>query len=222
MDDIEYTVDRVSGRGGAAARGATLVLVLLVMLGISAMAVTALNSVSRSVEHSGVFRVRTQASQLSSSVASVADMIVGSRAKSIDQADVDVILAVRNRGGSLGDTPLNINTATTATDYTSVYSQNFFDPLFQGAGADTEGLIADPANSAKSFEDSLEDSTFSVAIERSYRMKPDRGGVNNQAFRRVVVYSRGQLGEFSDNWRGTQQQVGVGRHVFEAKIGPIQ
>lgn len=219
MDDSEYAIDRVSGRGGEAARGATLVLVLLVMLGISAMAVTALNSVSRSVEHSGVFRVRTQASQLSSSVAGVADMIVGSRAKSIDQADVDVILAVRNRGGSLGDTPLN---TSVTTDYSSVYSQNFFDPLFQGAGSDTEGLLADPSNSAKSFEDSLEDSTFSVAIERSYRMKPDRGGVNNQAYRRVVVYSRGQLGEFADNWRGTQQQVGVGRHVFEAKVGPIQ
>jgi hypothetical protein len=208
---------RQSSRIEGASRGATLVLVLLVMLGISALSVMALNSVSRSVEQSGVFRVRTQASQLSSSVATVTNLLMGQPgvASQVKNTKADLIKLSRQGSGSYLDSPLN--TGLTGT-YTTKYNDEFYNQLFQGAGTGTTGLLTDPGTSSKSFEDSLANHSFSAALEPSSPMQCGRGAADKKNCIRVVMYTRSQLGQFSNNWKSTQQQVGVGRHIVESKV----
>lgn len=198
-------------RRSDAARGATLVLVLLVMLGISAISVVALNSVSRSVEHSGVFRVRTQASQLSSAVATIG---IETAKDVVNQPNPpDLLMASRTPTETLEETPLN---SSLTTEYRTEYQRNFFDNMFQGGAGTDEGLFSDDSEGALSFEDSVGSHNFAVAYEPSFKTEGERGAAEAN-YQRVVIYTRAQLGKFSSNWNDSQQQVGVARHVIEAK-----
>lgn len=207
-------------RGGP--RGSALLLVLLLMLGLSAIGMVALQDVAASVERSGNYRVRTTGSMF---------------------GDASANFWIRRSAGNAGDVwtsmrqgdgcRARVEGKTTMTDreWRQLRSEMGGCALYDGAQdsfgnildttADETGLFTDGQGNYLSFESQKEDSTFEVIARYPFEANAPSGfSEDDYCFKMVTVASEGRLGTFSDSWDQIEQ-VGRGRAVFKGKIGPV-
>jgi hypothetical protein len=209
------------GRPGE--RGSALILVLLILLALSAIGMVALQDVSRSVEQSGHYRVRSTASMFADSVAQFMSKRLGDKAGSIWNAmqtfqknevtDATKSFAQRSSEVTRGAYIKYTQDPGTEKDFSSLLdSQDGETGLFTGGGTGD-----------RSFESLAEESKFSVVIRDPVDGIPVPGYSDRFCFKKVTVGTRAQVGKFGNATQMDQpRQVAVGQTVFEGLIGPLE
>lgn len=208
-------------------RGSALVLTMLVLLVLTALGMTAMHSVGRSLNQSGAYRVRTQAEGLTNAALVYTSYDVGKKAKDYWRRMTD------DQAHGLKDLGSAERLAKAQRGYYLVLTQ---DPTvtqrpFAALNASGEtGLLAAGGaggTAIKSFERKFESSggvagtQFSVVIR-----DPIEGptapsyGQEGMCFKKVTIASRSLVGNPLAGWEGAGM-VASRRAASEAYIGPV-
>lgn len=204
-------------------RGSALILVLLLMLALSAIGMVALRDVARSIDQSGLYRVRTTSSMFADATTQFWISRSAGNAGEVWQS--------MYQGDGCRQEMAGKNASMTDREWAKLRSEiggcalyksdedAFGDILDRGSGE--SGLFIDDQGNNRSFESQKQNSEFRVVARYPYEGNPPAGfSEDDYCFKMVTVGGEGQLGTFPQNWTETRQ-VGRGRAVFKGKIGPV-
>jgi hypothetical protein len=202
------------------ARGSALILVLLIMLALSAIGLVALRSISRSIQQSGMYRVRTTASVFSDAVSQFMTKRLGDKASSMmgamdrmQQMDMETLGTSMQKRRQLvsGGSPLVLRQRPG--------QQTNFDQVLNTRSGDESGLFTN--GTKPSFEGAEPSSGFDVIIRDPLGGIPVPGYSDRYCFKKVTIATRADIGDFSQSW-DKPRQVGLGRTVVEGLVGPVE
>ncbi len=218
--------ERASRPGSRTETGSALVLVLLVLLALSALGMVALQDVTRSLDHSGQFRARTNASALAEGASNFMGRKLGNNAKRYLGAmshlqDLDRRGVAARGGGERGDLTGRGKMQRFVQSAEDSSARDFEQLNAQASGDLSEtGLYYDGNN--PSFESHEGQTRFEIIIRDPLSGFPLPGFDNDRyCFTRVTVAARGEVGNRTGAWNQTGQ-TGVGTGIFEAMVGPSE
>lgn len=208
-------------------RGSALILTMLVLLVLTALGMTAMHSVGRSLTQSGAYRVRAQAEGLTNAALVYSSYDVGKKAKDYWRRMTD------DQAYGLKDLGSSQRLARAQRGYYLVLTQ---DPSATqrpfsaiNVGGET-GLLAAGTNSGatiKSFEQKFEPAGGAAATQFSVVVRdPIEGptapsyGQDGMCFKKVTIASRALVGNPLAAWEGAGM-VASRRAASETYIGPI-
>ena len=207
-------------------RGSALILVLLILLALSAIGMLALQDVTRSIQQSGQFRVRTTASTFSDAVAQFMHKRLGDKAsqywnmmKTGQEFDMS----------GTGSTKM-ANRKQVATQGGWIKLQQIpghsddkkrdFDNIL-GSSSDETGIFTGGSSTVSSFELNEKGTQFEVVIRDPVDGIPVPGYSDKFCFKKMTVATRTQVGDMQDSWT-RPRQVAEGRTMFEGLVGPME
>lgn len=223
--DMDYGDDTVGAAGHheavEAGRGSALIIVLIVMLALTGLGLVAVRAVNNSLERSGTYRVRAEASDFSKGAARFA----------LQRAHQNTEKFIRPLRRSGVDDMANAGSNTELTRQaqrggyvhyvqTSADSnkRKFGDIL--GAGSDRESGLFVPDSGDGSFESMSDESMFEIYVMNPSVSMPVPGYSDEYCFRKVTIAARSRLGKFDSEW-SQMGQVGSGGAIAEAQVGPL-
>lgn len=199
-------------------QGSALILTMLVLLVLTGLGMLAMRNTRASLQQSGAYRVRTQATGLAEAATGYTAYLAGKDASGFwammqspqvttlsQLADATSRQAEARRGAYLH---LKQKAGTTDNIFPNV-----------AASAEETGLLTD--GSAPSFEKRESASRFEVVLRDPMDGPPAAGYGENYCFKKVTVVSRGLIGEPSADWTGSGM-VADKRTAVETYIGPIE
>lgn len=203
-------------------RGSALILTMLIMLVLGALGMMALRDVSRSVQQSGAYRVRTQADGFSEAAVEFTSTQGGNDAKTF-WAEMNSDHATRSEA-MLDDDNMELNNRKSLT------RRGAYKVLTQRAGgvdsarddfehisssSEETGLLGDG-----SFETAEPNTEFSVILRDPLDGPPMPGYDDNHCFKKITIASRALLGRPDRDWSGGGMMA-ERRHGVETFIGPL-
>lgn len=203
--------------------GSALVLVLLILLGLSAIGMVALSDVARSVQESGTFRARTTASTFSDAVSQFMAKRLGDKANTMLSAmkrfqEFDI----QKAGGNISSRQqLMDRGAVIEMKQDPGTTNRDFGKIFNTLSGDESGLFVDNSGNYRSFESREANTEFRVVIRDPVDGVPVPGYSERYCFKKVTIAAEADVGDISSNWT-EPRQVGVGRTVVEGLIGPVE
>lgn len=205
-----------------ARRGSALILVLLILLALSAIGMVALRDVSRSVQHSGQFRVRTTAGIFSDGVAGFLSKRIGDKANHTWNKLQSFKGFDRNTMGTNWTSRKQIETQGGYLKYQQkpggTADEQDFSSLLPVSGSES-GLFTDGNSSHRSFESKEGGTEFRAVVRDPHDGIPLPGYSDKMCFKKVTIATQAQIGNPQGSW-SEPRQVGVGRTISEALIGP--
>ncbi|MFB6264298.1 MAG: hypothetical protein ABEL76_11845 [Bradymonadaceae bacterium] len=203
-------------------RGSALILVMLVLLALSAVGMIGLRNVSRSVDYSGDFRIRTTAQMFSDAAGSFISQRLGDKARQIwgamerkQQLKLEDHLSKLGTRESLVEQGAPLKLVQDRTE-----NEVDFSTLLKAPKKSNEtGLFSDGQH--RSFESAVGQTRFEVVIRDPLSGIPVPGYSDRFCFKKVTVATKAKIGELKKNW-DEPRQVGVGRTLFEGMIGPVE
>lgn len=208
---------------GRGPRGSALILVLLVLLALSAIGMVALRDIARSIDQSGLYRVRTTSSMFGDGTAQFWLRRSAGNAGTVWQSmyQGDGCRAALAGKGSMTDREwerLRSELGGCAV-YKSTKADTFGKILNTSTGE--TGLFIDDSGKYRSFESQKQESQFRILARYPFEGNAPEGfSGDDYCFKMVTFAAEGQLGEFPNNWT-EPKQVGRGRAIFKGKIGPV-
>lgn len=220
-DEMSDTPDTIQRRApDRRTRGSALILVLLIMLALSAIGLVALRGISRSIQQSGMYRVRTTASAFSDAVSQFMAKRLGDKASSMmgamdrmQQMDMETLGTSMQKRRQLvsGGSPLVFRQRPG--------EKTNFDQVLNTRSGEESGLFTN--GTKPSFEGAEPDSGFDIVIRDPLGGIPVPGYSDRYCFKKVTIATRADIGDFSQSW-DKPRQVGVGRTVVEGLVGPVE
>lgn len=200
-------------------QGSALILTMLVLLVLTGLGMLAMRNTRASLQQSGAYRVRAQATGLSEAATGYTAYMAGK--------DASGFWAMM-RSPQLHEFQKTTSTVTSrqAEARRGAYlhlkqRSKDGDKVFPKVTASDEetGLLTDGAN--PSFERREASSQFEVVLRDPMDGPPAAGYGENYCFKKITVVSRGLVGEPSHDWSGSGM-VADKRSAIETYIGPIE
>ncbi|TDP75472.1 hypothetical protein [Bradymonas sediminis] len=203
-----------------ASRGSALILTLLVLLVLTGLGMTAMHSVGVSLQQSGAYRVRAQASGL----ANAAVLYTSSQAGKSAQHYWTQMNRQQNAAFADISSGSRIDTARRGA-YLHLAQPQSGTRAFKDidiTGVVGTGLLAvnDQTNSFEADSRGTQKSQFSSVIRDPMDGPAAPGAGESSCYKRVTVASQAMLGDPADTVTGAGM-VGNKRAVLETYIGPI-
>ncbi|QDG50766.1 hypothetical protein FIV42_08485 [Persicimonas caeni] len=199
-------------------QGSALILTMLVLLVLTGLGMLAMRDTRASLQQSGAYRVRAQATGLAEAASGYTAYMAGK--------DASGFWAMMQSPQVTNLSQLSSANARQAEARRGAYlhlkqKAGSGDKVFPNVTAITgeTGLLTN--GSKKSFEARESSSQFEVVLRDPMDGPPAAGYGENYCFKKITVVSRGLVGEPSHDWSGSGM-VADKRTAIETYIGPIE
>jgi hypothetical protein len=200
-------------------QGSALILTMLILLVLTAVGMVALKDVARTVQQSGVYRVRTQSETFTEAVSEFVSKRAGDNAEGYWNK-METELQGNLRGGTISDQDAASDRGAfmvlTQTDASSG------DLSVLGSSGTETGLFYEDAQGKASFEQSPNEDThdFRVILRDPMDGIPVPGYSSEFCFKKVTIATESTVGQADPEWNKANM-VANSQSGGEVLIGPI-
>jgi hypothetical protein len=205
-------------------QGSALILTMLVLLVLTGLGMLAMRDTRASLQQSGAYRVRAQATGLAEAASGYTAYLAGKDASGfwamMQSPQVNSLSQLSNANARQAEARRGafIHFKQERLDLNSTTGTALVFPSLNQSTEET-GLLTN--GTQPSFEARESASQFEVVLRDPMDGPPAAGYGENYCFKKVTVVSRGLVGEPSHDWSGSGM-VADKRTAIETYIGPIE